>query len=205
MRPTTRATPTRGWIDPYTRPWAAELESCADAILTELEHLLDRKVWSMMGRYKKDAPSFTRMNEDELRTVADRSEAYLGSNDTPEWRMFGLYLYGKRFERNCAACPETAAALARVPHLVKAGFSCLEAGCRLPRHAGADRTHYRAHLGLIVPPGDCALRVNGEARSWEVGKMLMFDDTYPHDAWNDTPKHRVVLIADVAWIRRPIM
>ena len=34
--------------------------------------------------------------------------------------------------------------------------------------------------------------------------MLMFDDTLVHDAWNLTREHRIVLIADVAWIQRPI-
>ena len=206
MSATTPADLASGWIDPYTRSWARELENRADAILADLQGLLDRKVWSMMsmtGRHRKDAPSFTRMDEDEIRTVADRSEAYLGSNETPEWRMFGLYLYGKPFERNCALCPETAAALARVPNLVKAGFSCLEPGCRLHLHSGADRSHYRAHLGLLVPPGDCGLWVSGETRRWETGKMLMFDDTYPHEAWNETQEHRIVLIADVKWIERP--
>ena len=204
FEPNGHAAPVNGWIDPYSRPWAAELESRADAILAELKRLLDRKVWSIMGKYEADAPSFTRMDVDELRAVARRSKARLGSANTPEWRMYGLHLYGKPFEQNCVACPETAAALARIPNLVKAGFSCLEAGARLPLHRGADRNHYRAHLGLIVPPGDCALRVTGEARRWKAGKMLMFDDTLVHEAWNLTPEHRIVLIADVAWIERPI-
>ena len=80
--------------------------------------------------------------------------------------------------------------------MVNAGFSCLEAGYRLHPHAGYDPTLYRTHLGLRIPSGECALRVDGEARSWEAGKTLMFDDTYLHEAWNLTPEHRIVLIVD---------
>ena len=33
FEPNGHAAPVNGWIDPYSRPWAAELESRADAIL----------------------------------------------------------------------------------------------------------------------------------------------------------------------------
>jgi aspartyl/asparaginyl beta-hydroxylase (cupin superfamily) len=52
------------------------------------------------------------------------------------------------------------------------------------------------HLPLIVPPG-CRFRVGGEVREWEEGKLLIFDDTIEHEAWNDGPEDRVVLIFDI--------
>ena len=189
--------PSAGWLDPAARHWCADLEAQADAILAELRRLLDLKVWIPWGTAHY-TPTFTRMSEADLLKAAASNPERIGSGDEPGWRLFGLFLKGKRIERGCALCPRTAAAVARIPRLVNAGFSCLEAGYRLRPHTGYDPTLYRAHLGLVVPPGDCALRVNGEARSWEVGKMLMFDDTYPHDAWNHTPEHRVVLIVDTA-------
>jgi len=64
-------------------------------------------------------------------------------------------------------------------------------------HVGHDPKNYRIHLGLIVPPGDCGLRVGGEARGWAVGQVTMFDDTFIHEAWNRTTKPRVVLITDI--------
>ena len=53
------------------------------------------------------------------------------------------------------------------------------------------------HLGLAVPD-DCALNVGGEARTWQPGKVLAFDDTYEHEAWNRSERARAVLLMD-AW------
>jgi beta-hydroxylase len=39
--------------------------------------------------------------------------------------------------------------------------------------------------------------VGGEVRHWQAGKSLIFDDTFPHQAWNDTEEIRVVLFLDV--------
>jgi aspartyl/asparaginyl beta-hydroxylase (cupin superfamily) len=52
------------------------------------------------------------------------------------------------------------------------------------------------HLPLIVPPG-CGFRVGNEVRQWEEGKLLIFDDTIEHEAWNDSNEDRVVLIFDI--------
>ncbi len=48
---------------------------------------------------------------------------------------------------------------------------------------------------------------------WEEGKSLFFDDTYPHEAWNETDGIRVVLFMDVirplrfpaSWLNRTIL
>ncbi|PYL32104.1 MAG: hypothetical protein DMF35_09075, partial [Verrucomicrobia bacterium] len=56
----------------------------------------------------------------------------------------------------------------------------------------------RYHLALIIPQpaSSCGIKVNGETRHWEEGKSLVFDDTYRHEAWNDTNGDRVVLFMD---------
>jgi len=38
------------------------------------------------------------------------------------WSVFGLVAFGKRIEKALGACPRTARALERVPHLTTAGF-----------------------------------------------------------------------------------
>jgi aspartyl/asparaginyl beta-hydroxylase (cupin superfamily) len=52
------------------------------------------------------------------------------------------------------------------------------------------------HLPLIVPP-DCRFRVGNEVREWEEGKLLIFDDTIEHEAWNESDEDRIVLIFDI--------
>lgn len=187
-----------GWLDPKDYPWCAGLEARAGEILEELRGVLDREAWVPWGERHglKYAPTFTLMGEKSLRDYAQENRERIGSGDAPNWRLFGFYLKGGRLEHGCAQCPRTAAALERIPRLVNAGFSCFEAGYRLKLHRGYDDTLYRTHLGLVIPPGDCALRLGGETRRWQAGKTLMFDDTHPHEAWNLTGEHRFVLIVD---------
>ncbi len=46
-------------------------------------------------------------------------------------------------------------------------------------------------------PRDCALNVGGEIHVWQEGKVVVFDDTYEHEAWNRSEDTRVVLIFDL--------
>ena len=44
-------------------------------------------------------------------------------------------------------------------------------------------------------------RVGDQIRHWETGQCMVFDDTYPHQVWNETDERRVVLFLD---IQRPL-
>jgi len=72
----------------------------------------------------------------------------------------------------------------------------LKAGAHIGAHTGMYNTRLLCHLPLIVPPG-CRFRVGNEVREWEVGKLMIFDDTIEHEAWNDSAEDRVVLIFDI--------
>jgi len=72
----------------------------------------------------------------------------------------------------------------------------LEPGSRIPPHVGISNARLIVHFPLIVPD-NCGFRVGGETRHWEVGKALVFDDMTTHEAWNDSERIRVVLIADL--------
>jgi len=114
------------------------------------------------------------------------------------WSVYGLVAFGTRIEAALAACPRTAEALAAVPHLTTAGFSRLAPGTHIRPHEGWVTTVYRAHLGLVVPDGDCAIRVGGGTRRWVAGETLVFDDTVEHEAWNRSTATRTVLLFDFA-------
>jgi aspartyl/asparaginyl beta-hydroxylase (cupin superfamily) len=75
-------------------------------------------------------------------------------------------------------------------------FSKLKAGAHIEPHTGMFNTRLICHLPLIVPPG-CRFRVGDDVREWEPGKLLIFDDTIEHEAWNDGPEDRVILIFDI--------
>jgi aspartyl/asparaginyl beta-hydroxylase (cupin superfamily) len=50
-------------------------------------------------------------------------------------------------------------------------------------------------LGLITPK-ECFLRVGKEKKSWEKGKVLIFDDFMTHEAWNSSDQTRIILLLD---------
>ena len=53
-------------------------------------------------------------------------------------------------------------------------------------------------LGLQVPaPAErCRVRIRDCIHHWNEGELLIFDDTFDHEVWNDTDGWRVVLFVD---------
>ena len=115
------------------------------------------------------------------------------------WRTFLLFGFGTKLDQNCRQAPVTAALLDRVPNLQSAWFSILAPGYHIPAHTGVSKSIVRAHLGLVIPQEAerCRMRVSDEVRVWRPGELFVFDDTYNHEVWNDTPDERVVLLFDV--------
>lgn len=73
-------------------------------------------------------------------------------------------------------------------------LSVLEPGTHIPRHFGGSNAKLTLHLPLVIPEGDTAIRVDTEVRGWNRGEMLIFDDTFEHEAWNRTGRARTVLL-----------
>ncbi|MES1263713.1 MAG: aspartyl/asparaginyl beta-hydroxylase domain-containing protein [Peristeroidobacter soli] len=135
--------------------------------------------------------------------TGELEDANLRGLDTPpSWNGYYFFRHGERRADNCAACPVTAAALddlplARVPgHGPEVLFSVFSPGTHLLPHCGVTNTRVVGHLPLMIPD-DCALRVGGEDHHWREGEVVMFDDTYEHEAWNRSDRTRVVMIFDL--------
>jgi len=123
-------------------------------------------------------------------------------NHSERWSTFDLWRGGSPVQDNLDRCPETAAALSAVEKVEIGGlcpnalFSALAPKTHIPPHNGETNARLVAHLPLIVPEG-CRLRVGFEEREWNVGEVMVFDDTLEHEARNDSDELRVVLIFDV--------
>jgi hypothetical protein len=119
-----------------------------------------------------------------------------------KWSMIPLIRNGIVVEEFASRCPTTMR-LAAGLDLPKLGmispslyFSVLEPKSRIAPHSGMTNARLIAHWPLIVPD-DCGFRVGGETREWKVGTPMVFDDMTNHEAWNDSDRMRVVLIADL--------
>lgn len=166
--------------------WAPALEAATDAIAAELETLLlDEAALTPYVSAEPDRPA--------------KRHALL---DDPRWSAFHLYRSGAPVAQNVARFPKTMAALAGlpIPHIAGRSpmvlFSVLRAGTHIPPHHGMINTRLICHLPLIVPVG-CALRVGNHKRAVERGRMMIFDDTIEHEAWNDSSQTRIVLLFEI--------
>jgi hypothetical protein len=117
-----------------------------------------------------------------------------------QWNVFMLYELGKKNAENCAKCPETTRIVESLPAIrTMVGltyFSNLLPGAHILPHSGPTNMRLRCHLALNVPER-CGIRVGGEERTWAVGKCLVFDDSFQHEAWNDSNELRTVLVIDL--------
>ncbi|MDY7002950.1 MAG: aspartyl/asparaginyl beta-hydroxylase domain-containing protein [Cyanobacteriota bacterium] len=160
--------------------WTTEVEANWVLIRKELDELL---------KYRDDLPNFQDISPDQ----AD----YTSPDDL--WKTFFMYGYGIKSEKNCQRCPETTRLIEKIPGMKTAFFSILLPGKHIPEHRGPYKGVVRYLLALKVPePKEkCRIRVGDETRHWEEGKSMMFDDSFPHEAWNETDGVRVVLFLDI--------
>ena len=113
------------------------------------------------------------------------------------WNTFNFFFYGKKFEENCERCPRTTEILEALPRFERDHimFSSLNPHTRIPPHTGPMNGILRGHLGMVVPQG-CYIRVGSEERTWQEGKVLVFDDSFEHEVWNHSDHVRIVLFTN---------
>jgi aspartyl/asparaginyl beta-hydroxylase (cupin superfamily) len=167
--------------------WAPAVEAAADDMRAELAAALHEDgLFRPYLQAREDRPAYD----------------FHGLLDNPAWSTLYLWENGGPVAKNVARFPKTFAALQDVPlpHITTRApsilFSMLKPGARIEAHNGMINTRLICHLPLIVPPG-CGFRVGNETRAWEEGKLLIFDDTIEHEAWNDSGEDRIILIFDV--------
>jgi aspartyl/asparaginyl beta-hydroxylase (cupin superfamily) len=180
--------PAIPFFDPKDFSWVPGIEAQTAAITEELKSALERQqdAFQPYIAYKPGDP----VNQ------------WAELNHSQRWSSLSLWRGGVRDEANLAACPKTAAALEEVEMAEIGGlcpnamFSALAPHTEIPPHHGETNARLVVHLPLVVP-NNCLYRVVFEQRRWEVGKVLIFDDTLEHMARNDSDELRVVLIFDV--------
>ena len=178
------------FYDPRQFDWAPAIEAASAAIRAELLALLADGTDGFRPYIQSDVGA----------VPVETNAALLNSKD---WSVLPLCEQGWLEPDMIRRCPRTWETLLRHAPLPRvsgwgptAVFSLLKAGTRIGAHTGMYNTRLICHLPLIVPPG-CRFRVGNEIREWEAGKLLIFDDTIEHEAWNDSDRDRVVLIFDI--------
>jgi aspartyl/asparaginyl beta-hydroxylase (cupin superfamily) len=160
------------WYDASAIPAARELERAAPQIIAEF------------GRIDPDA--FAPENEPIVRKGA--------------WDVFILYERGRRHDERCRLLPIVSAIVEQHRTIRSlAGlvyFSRLAPHSRVAPHSGPTNMRVRVHLGIDIPP-DCGIRVGETSATWHEGKCIAFDDSFPHEVWNESDRDRIVLVVDL--------
>jgi len=165
-------------------PWITELERHWQAIRDEA-----------LAIRAQEIPSLGDISFDHGRIAQDR-----------RWRTLFLKGYGYRMAGNGRRAPVTARLIEKVPGLVTANFSVMEAGGHIPRHFGMTKGMLTYHLALKAPREREKCRMHLEEGEtlhvlhWEDGQSFLFDDMFNHEVWNETDEDRYVLLIQ---IKRP--
>ncbi|XP_041101756.1 aspartyl/asparaginyl beta-hydroxylase-like isoform X3 [Polyodon spathula] len=119
-----------------------------------------------------------------------------------EWGQFTLWQQGKKNENSCRGVPKTCTLLERFSEATgcKRGqikYSVMQPGTHIWPHTGPTNCRLRMHLGLVIPNEGCQIRCANDTRYWEEGKVLIFDDSFEHEVWQDANSYRLIFIVDV--------
>lgn len=177
----------RGFFERAEFDWVPAVEAATAAIRGELKGLI-AGAGERFGPYVTASPDRPPPNNPLL--------------DKPDWGAAWLWKDGVVAEGMDALCPQALAALALAPQPVIPGraplalFSRLTPGTHIAPHHGMLNTRLICHLPLIVPEG-CALRVGAETRQWREGELMIFDDSFEHEAWNRGSSDRTVMLFEI--------
>lgn len=178
--------PQIAFYDTADFAWVAQLEAALPAIREEAAAALAAQAG--IAPYVQADP-----------TRPNRGHALLGD---PRWSAFHFFEAGVPIAANADRCPATMKALRAAPLPFIRGrspmalYSILQPHTHIPPHWGMLNTRLICHLPLIVPD-KCRLRVGNHTRIVEEGKVLIFDDSIEHEAWNDSDEVRVILLFEI--------
>ncbi|HKU16322.1 MAG TPA: aspartyl/asparaginyl beta-hydroxylase domain-containing protein [Steroidobacteraceae bacterium] len=173
------------WLEPEIFDWADGLQAAAPELAQEVADFLNVDADGL--------PYIGKQEESELwRSLAGRTN----------WSAVHFWNDALANEPALARFPKVRAALERLPLVTSGGvpveafLSILKPRTRIPPHFGNANHRLTVHLPLIVPAG-CGVEVGGEARETRFGRLMIFDDSYEHSAWNDSDTARIVLIFEI--------
>jgi hypothetical protein len=134
--------------------------------------------------------------------------AVLDEKEKNDWKVEGLryHLPEQKIEQNFFLQPKiekifpTATALTKqyISHVGCSGYSVLEPGGHIKRHADIENSAHntiRIHIPLIVPEGDVFFEVMGRELEWS--NLFGFDNGALHSAQNNSQKRRLIYIIDI--------
>jgi len=189
-----RGEATRLPADPLQRPTILYLEGFDDHAWHDPKQYLFTPILEA-------AASMIRSEFFDRTRSPERWREYAEGVADRKWRACWFYRRGRRVSETTALYPRTSAFIDEhsgpggplASTLGDCFLSRLEPRGHIPPHNGLCNISLVCHLALRIP-AQCRFRVGASTRGWEEGKCLVFDDTFEHEAWNDSDSDRYVLV-----------
>lgn len=165
---------SKPWHDPKDYPFITKIEAnyahIRSEVLTNFEH---RKI-----HFSEDISNKPAVNDNLWKVL------YLKHPNANNYSY-----YSKHF-------PMTTKVLQNCNEdIIEVKFSRIVPGTHIHPHTGPSNDRLRAHL-TIVHTGGAWIRVGNEWRTWEEGKVLIFDSSWEHEVYHNGPDPRIVMIFD---------
>lgn len=123
---------------------------------------------------------------------------YVKSDKDESWQVFTFRFFGMNHWDHQRLCPKTTELINQTIEIISCDFSKMKGKTRILPHTGYTKMVLRCHLPLKVPEDKkCGIQVGDEIHFHEEGKLLVFDDSFMHEAWNESEKDRTVLMFDI--------
>eukprot|EP00419_Tripos_fusus_P062562 CAMPEP_0172926402 /NCGR_PEP_ID=MMETSP1075-20121228/215518_1 /TAXON_ID=2916 /ORGANISM="Ceratium fusus, Strain PA161109" /LENGTH=389 /DNA_ID=CAMNT_0013787457 /DNA_START=96 /DNA_END=1262 /DNA_ORIENTATION=- len=119
------------------------------------------------------------------------------------WKVIWIKRAGSMEGCRSTIAPNTCNALRSFPlQIDSARFSIMAPRARVRPHCGQSNELVNLHLALRMGAAS-AIRVGDETRTWEEGRVLMFNDAFEHELWNNGYDDRVILLVRVHQSKLP--
>lgn len=136
--------------------------------------------------------------QQQIQAAQNNNDAGFNSFFKTGWKRFYLKWYNASHPSAASLCPNTVALLQSIPSIKAAMFAELPPGATLNPHRDPYAGSIRYHIGLSTPNNDaCYIEVDGQRFSWRDGQPVFFDETFIHEAHNNTDTNRLILFCDV--------
>jgi beta-hydroxylase len=171
--------------------------------------LMLRENWHLIGAEcaaldRNDVLDFDRVgksHEEVARALVENGQprwVQAWGEEKDKWLNWGFVIHDQ-YPLGDAGAPKTVGLLRHIRGLKVGALSLFKPGLMLPVHSHPELAAeglLTFHLGLEVPLDHCYLNADGEFVREEDGRVLAFDGSRPHYAFNASPADRLILYCE---------
>ena len=133
-----------------------------------------------------------------IKPIDEISEDQKELNATKKWDALVLYAYGNKNDKALGAFRNVEKLIDKhCAEIQMVMFSILKPGMHILPHKG--NLNHVLRSQVIIENQDArntGLKINKQTFILQAGEAIVFDDTFEHEAWNNSKTNRVALIID---------